>query len=276
MKRWSAAAFGALAGAMLVYPGEAAEAAWQGMMLWARAVAPVLGPFMACMLMITSRLSGGPWLRVALSWLGGSPGGARLMQGMNLTGRDAVRYAAMTGTMSPMFFLGTVSAWLGDAVAGRIILLCHIAGALLLGLCVKKTGDTPAPACQPMPLGTALRESALALLTVALCMMLGCVAARMASCAFPELPPSAAAALQCALEVTAGVKALIEWPGTYTAPLVCAACSFGGLSLLLQNAAFWQDSGVTLSQLFFLRLLHAMLSGALCFLVFQGLTSVVY
>ena len=260
-----AAAFGVLAGAMIVFPTEAAEAALRGLGLWARAVTPVLGPFMACMLMITSRLGGGLKMNTALGWLCGSPGGARLMQPLRLHGASALRAAAMTGTMSPMFFLGTVSAWLQSPASGRLILACHILGAFLLGLCVpkgKEAGASPSPA--PMPLNAALKESALALLTVGLCMMLGCAAAKMAECAFPRLSPGASAALQCALEVTAGVRRLTELDGAYTVPLVCAACSFGGLSILLQNAAFWQESGVTIAHLFLLRIAHGGLSFLLC------------
>ena len=262
-----AAAFGALAGAMLVFPEAAAEAAWQALTLWARAVAPALGPFMACMLMLTSRVGGGVGLRAALGWLSGSPGGARLMRELRLDGPSALRAAALTGTMSPMFFIGTLSAWLGDRRAGWLLLLCHWAGALLVGLTVggKDTRGKTAPA--PMPLGTAMRESGLALLTVALCMMLGSVAARMGACAWPRMSPEAAAALQCALEVTAGVKAVIGLAGPCTLPLVCGACSFGGLSLLLQNAAFWQESGLSLGPLLLVRLAHGLTSGALCLAV---------
>ena len=260
-------AFGMLAGAMIAFPVEAAEAAGQALSLWARSVAPVLGPFMACMLMLTSRVRSGRALNVLLGWLCGSPGGARLMQGRGLTGSSALRAAALTGTMSPMFFLGTVSGWLGDPGAGRLILACHLLGALLLGLCVRER-ERPAPQTpNPLPLAAALRESALALLTVALCMMLGCVAARMTACAFPRLPEGAQAALQCALEVTVGVKALIALQTPWTVPLICAACSFGGLSILLQNAAFWQESGVTLGQLFLLRMMHGILAGALAYLL---------
>ena len=258
-----AAAFGALAGAMLIFPAEAAAAALEGLSLWARNVAPVLGPFMACMLMITTRLGGGLPIRVVLGWLCGSPGGARLMQPLRLRGTSALRAAAMTGTMSPMFFLGTVSLWLRDATAGRWCLMCHLCGALLLGLMIpgKATENPAAPS--PMPLFQALGETARALMTVGLCMALGRVSARMAACALPGLPPAAAAALQCALEITSGVQSLIALPAARTLPLLCAACSFGGLSLLLQNAAFWQESGVTVGQLFLLRLLHGLLAGGL-------------
>lgn len=260
----AAAAFGALAGAMIVFPEAAAEAAYQALALWARAVAPVLGPFMACMLMLSSRLGGGMAARTAMGWLCGSPGGARLMREAGLRGRAAVRAAAMTGTMSPMFLIGTVGAWLGDRRLGWTVFLCHVLGALGVGLCVRPDEKAEAASPSPMPLGTALRESALALLTVALCMMLGCVAARMAACALPGLPPETQAALQCALEVTGGVKSVIALQTPFSAPLACAAVSFGGLSLLAQNAAFWQDNGVSLGHLALLRLLHALLSGALC------------
>ena len=261
----TAAAFGCLAGAMIAYPGAAAEAALDALGLFARAVAPVLGPFMACMLMVCSRVKGGAGLRVPLGWLSGSPGGARLCLEAGVTGKFALRLAAMTGTMSPMFFLGTVSAWLNDAKAGLVIFLCHVAGAFLTGLFIPKGGaEARAAASAPMPLGAALRESALALCTVALCMMLGSTAARLALCAFPSLPREASAALQCALEVTAGVKRLIALPLPHREAAVCAACSAGGLSLLMQNAAFWQDGGVAPRQLLLLRLLHALLSYLLC------------
>lgn len=271
MSRFSALAFGMLAGAMLVYPRQAAEAAAGGAALWAMAVLPVLGPYMACMLMVTSRFSCGPRLRTALCWLCGSPGGAKLMQPLGLRGPAALRYAAASGTMSPLFFLGTVASWLQDPGAGQTILLCHILGALGIGLCFpegKKRKKTPV---SPLPLAAALGETARALCAVALCMMLGCTAARMAACAFPRLPSPLAAALQCGLEVTSGVSSLIALDLPHTPALVCAACSFGGLSLLMQNAAFWQDSGVTLPRLFCLRLAHALLSGGLCFLMTRAL-----
>ena len=259
-----AAAFGALAGAMMVFPGDAAEAAATALSLWARAVAPALGPFMVCMLMVAGTLGGGAVMRTAMGWLCGSPGGARLMREMGLRGRGALRAAAMTGTMSPMFFIGTVGGWLGNGRIGWVIFICHLLGALAIGLCIRRPEPSDAPPVAPLPLGAALRESALALLAVALCMMLGCVAARMVSRAFPTIPKEAQAALQCALEVTGGVKAILSLNTPFAPALICAACSFGGLSLLLQNAAFWQDSGVTIGQLALLRLFHALLSSALC------------
>ncbi len=257
-----AAACGALAGAMLIFPDTAAEAARQGLFLWAHAVAPTLGPFMACMLMLSSRLGGGLWPRVVMGWLCGSPGSARLLLSAKPQGRAALRCAALTGTMSPMFFLGTADGWLGGG--GMAVLVCHLLGALLMGLCIPADMKAAAPA-DPLPLHAALRDSAAALLLIGSCMMLGCVSAALTARALPFLSRELTAALQCGLEVTAGVKALIALGGPLTLPLACAACSFGGLSLLMQNAAFWQESGVGMGRLFLLRLIHGVVSGALCY-----------
>ena len=260
------AAFGALAGAMLIFPLEAAEAARRGLGLWAAGVAPVLGPFMACMLMVSSRLGSGLWPRVLMGWLCGSPGGAKLMQPASPRGRTALRCAALTGTMSPMFFLGTIGGWLGSPAQGMLLLSCHVLGAWLLGLCVPADMHGSAAAA-PLSLAAALGQTAAALALVALCMMLGCVSARMAACALPGLPEAARTALQCALEVTSGVRALIQGHPPLLLPAVCAACSFGGLSLLLQNAACWRESGVGAGTLLLLRAAHALIAFSLCLLL---------
>lgn len=268
MKKYgSALAFGILAGAMVIFPREAGAAALHGLLLFARSVLPVLGPFMVCMLMVSGRLGGSPGWAAALSWLSGSPGGARMMQMYGLRGKSALGYAAATGTMSPMFFLGTVTEWLGSAQDGRLIFLSHVLGAMATGLFFRGKGENAAISPTPVPFFQALRDAAQALLLIAMCMMLGCTAAKMASCALPGLSPAAAAALQCSLEVTAGVQALISLHLPHTPALVCAVCSLGGLSLLLQNAAFWQESGVGMGRLLLLRLLHGIFAFFICLLL---------
>lgn len=264
---FSAAVFGALAGAMLVFPMQAADAALQALALWAQGIMPVLGPFMICMLMLSGRMGGGPWLRLMMGWLCGSPGGARLLGGMGLGKRAARRFAALSGTMSPMFFLGTISRWTGDPRAGAIILFSHLAGALVTGLMLP--GDRERKAVPPAPLSFsgALSQGANALLVIALCMMLGGIGAKMVACALPGLPPWAAVILQCALEVTGGVQALIQLHPPALFPLICGACSFGGLSILMQNAAFWQGAGVKMGQLFALRCLHGAVSFGICWAI---------
>ena len=79
------------------------------------------------------------------------------------------------------------------------------------------------------------------------------------------------AGLQCLLEVTCGVRSIVSLSPALAPAYICAACSFGGLSLLLQNAAFWQESGLTLIQLAMLRLIHALCAFAACLLACAAL-----
>lgn len=263
----TAALFGVLAGAMLTYPQQAADTAWQALTLWARAVVPVLGPFMVCAVMISGRIGNGTAPCVAAAWICGSPGGAKVFQTFQLKGKNALRYAAMTGTMSPMFFLGTLSGWLGNPAAGFVIFLCHITGAFITGLFFPKKKAIHTPDSSPASLTAALQSCAPSLCVIALCMMMGSVCARMVQCAMPRLPDTVAAALQCILEVTAGTQALISLHAPFLMPLLCAACSFSGFSILLQNAVFWRESGLTLASLIPIRLIHAVISGILCLLL---------
>lgn len=263
----TAALFGFLAGAMLAYPQQAAEAARQALALWAQAVVPVLGPFMVCAVMLSGRMGNGMAPCVITAWLCGSPGGAKVFQAFQLKGKKAMRYAAMTGTMSPMFFLGTLSGWLGNPAAGLMILLCHIAGAFITGMFFPKENAVRASNHSPVSLTAALQSCAPSLCVIALCMMMGSVSARMVQCAMPRLPNVATAALQCGLEVTAGTEALLSLRPPFLVPLLCAACSFSGLSILLQNAVCWRESGLTLANLVPIRLMHAAISSILCLLL---------
>ena len=258
------AIIGALAGAMLIYAEAAAHGALNALSLWARSVVPTLGPFMLVMLLLSSRMGGGTWIRIGMGWLCGTPGGARLMAQLRPSPSSALRYAALLGTMSPMFFLGTLAEWLESQRAARIILLCHLLGALITGMALPRGKCGPSPSPQPLSLASALRQCTQALTGVALCMMLGSVAAAMARCALPRLPDGAAALLQCALEITAGTQAILHLGLPSPAPLLCAACSFGGLSLLLQSAAVWREWGVGMGRLMLLRLSHGLISYLLC------------
>ena len=270
--RWVAAVFGALAGAMLVFPQAAAGAAQHALSLFAFSIAPVLGPFMVCMLMLSSRIQGNGALQLALAWLCGSPGGGKIMLLAQPQGKTALRFSAVSGTMSPMFFLGAISAWLQSKTAGGMILLCHLAGAAILGLILPRGKKGESTSAQPLSLPGAIRDSALALLSIAICMMLGCVSAKMVACALPRLPDGMGIFLQCALEITAGAERIARLDTPLKLPLLCAACSFGGLSLLMQNAAVWQEASVSMGQLFLLRLLHAVIAFLLCGLLSWFLT----
>lgn len=288
---------GLLIGCMACFPREAAEAVIYACDLWARAVMPSLFPFLACMLLITGnwRLSekngmnkflGLPSRAVPVGLMGlvsGSPGGARLSQTLRLDGEAGraalMRLSLYTGVMSPMFFIGTIAGWLKSPALGYVILLSHWLGAFFTGQLSRlffpcpPLENPPYSPEKPPGLAQVMQSAAMAMLTVCGLMALGSVAAQMARCALPGLPPAALAALQSALEVTAGCARILDLPLPQTIPglrpaLLCAATSFGGLSILLQNLAFLQERGVAFSFLLKGRLCHGGLSFGLCLLLY--------
>ena len=130
-------------------------------------------------------------------------------------------------------------------------------------------GRRESGAVEPAPgLFEAMSAAAAALLTVAGCIMLGTVASALAGKYLSGTAPWVAAALQSALEVTGGVRALCALDASVGVRSVLCAffTSFGGLSLLMQNSAFWQKRGLGAASLLPLRLLHGTLSALMCLL----------
>ena len=250
---------GAGMGLLAAFPLEAAAAALSALRLFAAGVLPALLPFSVCALLLTAgkRL---PLPALALLALpAGSPAGARLFQDAGLTRRQARRYAACTGCMSPMFFLYTLAQGLGSPSDARLLLAAHLLACLLCALPFPGggAGEARLPA---LSAPQAVTQAAQAMPTVAACMMLGAAAARLMSCALPSLPAPALAALQSLLEVTGGCRALIALalPRRLLLPLLAACTGFTGGAILLQNAAFWRHSGLSLADLVKIALLRAL------------------
>jgi len=288
---------GLLAGCMLYFPREAAQAAAEACRLWSVAVLPSLFPFLVCMLLITgslqarakasmNRLFGLPSAFcpvLALGLLSGSPGGSRLSQELSVddpANRAGLkRFALYAGTMSPMFFVGTLGGWLHSPVLGWIMLCAHWLGALLTGQlsrlffkCPPLMTATPVKPATTLNLSQVMSAAAMAMFTVCGLMVMGSVAAQMVQCALPSLPAGILAGIQAFLEVTAGCSRILTIPlpdsyPTLRPALLCAAASLSGLSILLQNLAFLQGRGITFAFLLIGRLCHALLSFGLCLLL---------
>lgn len=257
----SALAVGALMGTMLIFPQQAAAGALDALTAFTTGILPGLLPFSICALLLTAGHTLPASLLLALALPAGSPTGARLLQDAGLSLPQARRAAAVTGVMSPMFFLYTLSAWLGDHRLGRLLLTVHIASAILCG-CLFPHRTRGRIAIPPLTVPQAVFQGAQAMLTVAGCVVVGAVSARMLLCALPGLPPMPTAVLHSLLEVSAGTKALIARGASL--PMIAAATGFTGLSILLQNAAFWQKNGLTLGELARIAALRAALAFLLC------------
>ena len=255
---------GSMLGLTLAFPQQTIASAGQALHIFASSVLPSLFPFTACMLLFTAGRSFSPAILGSLALLGGSPTGGRIFQDAPLSARQAKRLAATTGVMSPMFFLGTLSLWLENPVAGRLIFVCHLFSSLLCSLFFKKEKQSARITLPPLTVSQALSQAASAMLTVGACIVLGTVAARLIFCLFPHMPPLPLSLLQCFAEVTGGCQGLIALKPSLLLPLLAGCTSFSGLSILLQNAAFWGKQGISLSFLIFFGILRAIIAFLVC------------
>lgn len=256
---------GIMLGLMLTFPQQSAQAALDALTAFARSVLPVLFPFTACVLLFTAGRTLPLPALLLVSLLGGSPTGARLFAECHLTPPLARRIARATGTMSPMFFLGTLSVWLQNARAARLILICHLLSACVLALPLfRHKLHIRLPA---LPVPQALQQSAQAMLTVGACITLGAVGAQLFSCLLPHLPALPLACLQSLAEVTLGCKSLIAARPPLLLPILSACTAFSGLSILLQNAAFWGKKNIALADLALFGIFRAGISFLACFLI---------
>jgi len=306
-------AIGLFLACLVAFPGEAAEAAARGFGVWATAVLPTLFPFMVCCQLLAAsdgparlgapldgfmrrffRCPGEAASLALLGFLGGSPSGSKLIaahraQGA-LTQAEAERLACLTGTVSPMFLLGTLAVWVGVPGVGWLLLGGHWVGAVVVGLVFARLipGEDFAPALRP-PLRRvpgpvlfreALASSAEAMLLVGGCIALGTVASAIAQRLFPFMSTGLSAGLHAVLEMAGGAAELaaLRLPTHTMLCVLAAAPSLGGLSILAQNLAFLSGANVRAWPLVLARLLHAGLSALIVWMFAPQATpvSVVY
>jgi len=160
------------------------------------------------------------------------------------------------------------------------MLLSHWLSAFLVGQLSRFFFSAPplpmkelASSKKPLALAQVMQSAAMAMLTVCGLMVLGSVTAKMVQCSLPNLQGSLLAGLQAFMEVTAGCSRILALsiPQAFPAlrpALLCAAASFSGLSIILQNLAFLQDMGVTFRFLLMGAFCRAAISFGLCFILY--------
>lgn len=250
ISRIAAALWGALCGLMLAFPAVTARCALSGLTVFVQGVLPTLFPFSVCALMLTGGRTVPLSLLYALAMLGGSPAGARLFESVPLSPAQARCAAAVTGVMSPMFFLGTLSLWLSSARDGVLLWLVHLLSALSLLPFFRTQGAKTRAVLPPLTLPQALSRSAQSMLNVGACICFFTVLSGLSARVLP-LPDTVLFAVQALLEVSSGCRALIGSCLSRRALFVMLSslCAFGGLSLLLQNAACYQQHHLRTGQL---------------------------
>ncbi|MBR5559034.1 MAG: hypothetical protein IKU72_02160 [Oscillospiraceae bacterium] len=294
--------------AMLVCSAQVADGVRQGLALCGQTLIPSLFPFMVLSIFISR--SGASvflgrlmrplcrrWLRLPaafgpvllMSFLGGYPVGARMLDGMlqrkEATPEEAARFLGFSVCPAPSFAVVTVGAGLlGSAKAGAVLYGCHLFTALLVGGWQARRTKAPAlhnTSFQPLPFAPALVEATAAAVEgmLSICgfvLVFSVVLALLQASVIPALASAIAgftgsflsaraiaAALCGLLEVTCGIFSCkeLEW-GTLCL-LVPFLVSFGSFSVLCQLSACLHGKGIPMGRLLRGRLIHA----ALCTLM---------
>ncbi len=259
--------------------------------VFVRSVMPALFPMMV-LNGLSARLSGREkrWMTVGFCWLAGSPASAQRLEGLRERGelpeRALLPLAAATGVMSPLFFVGSLGSRLPNPAGGWLLLTAHWLGALaaaglIHGLSRRFSPTEKAETFRPeertagrasllAALPDSLRQAGTALLSVCGAMMLFSILAAFFRQGLSFLLPGWAAdhpevpaLLWALLEVGGGAHALLDVSPTPDLPLLCALCSFGGLSIWMQNLLFLGKS-IRPGKLLLLRLLHGAAAYGVC------------
>lgn len=266
--------------ALILFPQTTSAAAVQALRIWGLDVVPSLFPYMIFCRLLAGHLRptrAPAWLASSLLGLtGGSPSGAAVVAAYadRLSRRTLLTLCALTGTVSPMFMLGTVRAWTHSSRLSPILLAGHLMGALLSGLVVwtayphwvhspsafraLSPAENEAAPCRA-PASSALTQSIHAILHVGGCILCYSVLASLLS--LLPLPRLAAALLHGLLEVSGGTHTLctLPFPFMLRAVLLSLLLGFSGLSILSQNLSQLRAAGVRMAHLIGFALLRAAL-----------------
>ncbi len=287
-------------GLLLVFSGDCMAAAQTGATVFVTGVMPALFPMMVLAGLPLGRQGGGTRsasvFAVAFGFASGSPAGARKVRALRDGGRISQRRTAAlfaaVGVMSPMFFLGTLALWTRNGPAAAAMLLSHWLAALCVGLAVEKLpwgrranreGASDGPvlgdsALLPRPsllaaLPEAVASAARSLLSVCGAMMLFSILAALLKAllgvcapAFVQNHGTLWAIVHALLEIGGGAHAVLgaqPYDSPHTFALLAGLCSFGGLSIWMQNLAFVGQS-IRPATLLFLRAAHGALAYGVC------------
>lgn len=264
----SSLVLGACAAALLWFSSAAMQACREAAQVFFTGVMPGLFP-----MMVISRLLPQPHRKgaavqtVLFGWMSGSPAAAQRVMASGAEGKALEKLLCAAGVMSPLFLTGTLGAWVGSREAGWKMLLAHWLGAALTALLWRgeSRGGSQQERMPASTLVSAVSQSMTSLLAVCGAMMLFSVLAGVLQELLP-LPAPVFAVLHAMLEIGSGAKAVIDAFPQSPCALLCALCSFGGMSLWLQNLLF-VGTAIRPVKLLLMRALHGAVSYGLYSLI---------
>lgn len=259
----------ACAAALLLFSDAAMNACRTAAEVFASSVMPSLFPMMVLSRLLPLPHGRGALVQTALfGWLSGSPAAAQRVCASGAKGKTLEKLLCLTGVMNPLFLTGTMSTWLSSRETGWKMLIAHWLGAAVTALMWRGESHQAAQAQSvhtPQPFAACISHSASAMLSVCGAMMLFSAAAGVLQQVLP-LPRTVFAVLHALLEIGSGAKAVVSAFPHPPGALLCALCSFGGLSLWLQNLLFVGES-IRPVKLLGMRALHGAVSYGLFSLI---------
>jgi len=271
------------ASALLFFSETAMQSALDAARIFVSGVMPALFPMMLLSRLLPPASSAAP-LRLfvqtaAFSCLSGSPASAQRACSLPLPASLLEKLLCASGLMSPMFFTGTLARWCQSSALGWKMLAAHWLSAWLAAWLWPAASEAPQksfPSCSRgrCSLPEAVGQSAQSLLGVCGAMMLFSILAGVCAHSLALILPRwtqahapLLAVLWALMEIGSGARAVIYAFPQPPCALLCALCSFGGLSLWLQNLLFAGEK-IRPAKLLCMRVLH----GALAYGVFSFLS----
>ncbi len=283
------------AGLVLLFSQQVMDSVQRVTQTFAVSVLPALFPMMVLGGLYSPERpgTGERFFLVLFGFCAGSPASARqtalLHTHCPVPRRELMPLLCMCGVMSPMFFVGSLGGRLGQQ-AGWLLLVAHWLSALATGMICAgfyrrmpqrgplaethppSAAERTAPGrtlltCLPEAISAAAQSLLSVLGAMATFGIVSAVLQGVAEMFFPAWTadhPASLSLLWAVLEVGGGIFSLLEHaPPLWT---ICALCSFGGLSIWLQNLLF-VGKLINPMELLAWRMLHGVLGGICCYLL---------
>lgn len=207
--------------------------------------------------------------------LGGYPSGTKaahsLWSGGKISEENAKRLVLFCINGGAGFCVNAVgTAMLGSEKAGRIIILSMCLAAVITGVFTRR--KTPPEQVPVIPEYISFSEifvesvasASRGIITV--CAYTALFSGVISVVSQMGLNENTIAALACLLEVTSGC---VEIAGKVPIPVIASVCAFGGLCVHMQIFTVAGEIKPKLSEFYFFRIVHSLLSGVICALLLK-------
>lgn len=219
-----------------------------------------------------------------LAALSGFPTNARIVRNLydnqQITASEAAKILTFTHFSNPVFILTTVATiFFNQEQYGYLLLLSHYLGNIILGIIFKNYQTIPSlnytkKKSKSQNFSTILINAIKSAID-SLLLILGTLTSFLiiSSLIINHLhcSPYTETLIKGLLEITMGIKSLslLNLPDLYKLTITVMFLSFGGLSVHLQVLSQLTDTDISYQPFFVARLLHALISGAFCFILYH-------